>query len=77
MKERKVKQINIKSVRLLGKSKNQIVVNKYYIFKLRLRKDKLHHYGAERICLSAKKIGYTTTKEVFKKRGENVIRCKI
>ena len=64
----------IESVRMLGKTKNQIVVNEYYIFRLKLRKDILYQ-GQERVGLTAKKIGYTTkgvTNEVFKKKEQSL-----
>ena len=49
----------IKSIRVLGKSKNQIVINDELVFILKLNK---HKFGdrKERVTLTAKRLGYTT-----------------
>ena len=50
--------MEIKEIKILGKTKNQIVINDLYVFRLKLRKERLYH-GSDRICLTAKRIAYT------------------
>ena len=45
--------MEIKTIKRFAKTKNQVVINGYWIFKLNLRKEK-------HPILTAKNIGYTT-----------------
>lgn len=63
--------MKINKIKQLGKSKDKIIINDYFAYKLTLRKEKMFH-GKERVCLTAKKIGYTTKGMIEELKGKRI-----